>query len=414
MGTEDRIPSEFRYFENLSKPAVQKARKRFRLFFGFDPLPPEDTVRAWARSYYDADPVAEAFVEEVYLEKGQAAGRAFLDAALERGVDSIPDAPASLVRLMGEIEKRPAWVDWDRVKLGARVFRRYGPHMYSFAGSITLEGYQENSVAKPLAFTGAYNGESAQRRFLETAAFWIDVSSDGALEKGGIGIKTALRVRMMHVFVRKRLLRHPNWNVDAWGVPISQGDAILTLLAGSTVAGLALKTIGYRTSKEEIEAMMHFWRYVGHIMGVQPSYYPETMEDALRVIFAASCKGVFLAGEDGKQLAHSYVQSYAPKKTDDFWTYWRKTFEYNLELGYTRHFLPGKTFRKYGLPSAGLWQFHPLAQFPLLFAAETLRRRHTFVDDLMDEFAQWRSRRWLAQNLGARSAEYRAVETFTR
>ena len=31
------------------------------------------------------------------------------------------------------------------------------------AGAIALEGYRESSVAKPLAFTGAYTGESAQR-----------------------------------------------------------------------------------------------------------------------------------------------------------------------------------------------------------------------------------------------------------
>ena len=409
-----RIPKEFRYFENLSRPSVMRARKRFRLLFGFEPLLPDATIKAWARSYYDADPVAEAFVEEVYLQKSQAEGRKLLDQALEQGVASIPNAPRSLVQMMDEIEKRPAWVNWEQVKLGARVFRRYGPHVFSFAGAMTLEGYQENSVAKPLAFTGAYTGESAHKRFLETAAFWIDVSNENGLEKGGLGLKTALRVRMMHVFVRKRLLRHPEWNVEAWGVPISQGDAVLTLLVGSVVAGLALKTIGYRTSKAEIEAMMHFWRYVGHVMGVQPAYYPETFEDGLRLIFASSCKSVRLAGEDGKNLAHSYLQSYAPKDSDKPMAYFRKALEYRLELGYTKHFLPGKTYRRYGLPNAGLWQLHPLAQFPFLFTLETLRRHHSLIDDMADHFAQWRSRQWLARHLEKRAVQYRAVETFTR
>lgn len=414
IGTEGRIPTEFRYFENLSKPEIQRARTIFRLVFGFDPILPEDTVLRWARSYYDADPIAEAFVEQVYLQKGQAAGRALLDAALEHGVTSIPNAPASLVRLMDEIEQRPAWVDWEKVKLGARVFRRYGPHLYSFAGAIALEGYQENSVAKPLAFTGAFTGESAQRRYLETVAFWIDVSREGGLEKGGLGIKTALRVRLMHVFVRKRLLKHPGWKLEAWGVPISQADAILTLLVGSVVTGWALKTLGYRTTKAEMEAMMHFWRYVGHVMGVNPPYYPETMEDGLRFIFASSCKSLHLAGDDAKNLAHSYVKSYAPRENDEFLQFLRKKLDYQLELGYTKHFLPGKTFRRLGLPNPGLWQLWPVAQFPFMFALETLRKNNSFVDDLVDSFAQWRSHRWLARNLGKRAVEYRAVETFTR
>jgi len=75
---------------------------------------------------------------------------------------------------------------------------------------------------------------------------------------------------MMHVFVRQRLLAHPEWDLDAWGVPISQADALLTLLGGSVAPGLALRAMGYRPSAEDIEDAMLFWRYVGHLMGVRP------------------------------------------------------------------------------------------------------------------------------------------------
>ncbi len=410
----DRIPTEFRYFENVTSPKIQRRRKAMQRFLRVDPLLPDDVVRTWAHTYFDADPVAEAFVEEVYIPRGQAAGRKLLDQALEKGVDSIADAPASLRRLFAELEQPPAWLDWKLVELGARTFRRYGPHLYSFAGAITLEGYLENSVAKPLAFTGAYTGESANRRFLETAAFWIDVSSQDGLRPGGIGVKTALRVRLMHVFVRKRLLNHPQWNLDAWGVPISQGDAILTLMGGSVAPGLGLKALGYRPSRQEIEAMMHFWRYVGHIMGVQPRWYPETIEDGLRLLFANFIKGARQSGDDGRNLAHSYVQSYAPTPQDAGFAALRKRIDYYLELGYTALFLPPGTFRQYGLPKAGLLRFHAAAQFPVIFAAETLRRHSRTVDDALDAVAQWRSKRWLAARLGKRSAEYKAVEEFTR
>lgn len=410
----DRLPREFRYWENLNTPAIQRRLNLVKRFLGYDPLLPDDVVRTWGYTYFDADPVAEAFVDEVYLKRGQAAGRAMLDLALERGVSAVPDAPETLKRLFAELETPPAWLDWKRVDRGAKVFRRYGPHLYSFAGAITLEGYLENSVAKPLAFTGAYNGESANRRFLETAAFWIDVSSPDGMRQGGAGVKTALRVRLMHVFVRKRLLKHPEWRLDDWGVPISQGDALLTLMGGSVAPGQGLKLLGYRPTNDDIEAMLHFWRYVGHVMGVQPRWYPETVADGLRVLFANFVKSAKLSAADGRELAHSYVQSYAPTDEDGPLAHLRKRFDYQMELGYTALFLPFGTYRRYELPEPGIWRLAPFAQFPAIFAAETLRRRVPALEDAMDAFAQWRSKRWIKTRLGERSAEYKAVESFTR
>ncbi len=411
----DRIPLEFRYFDHIEKPAVQRARNLCRKVLRFDPLLPPEVVRTWAHTYYDADPVAEAFVEEVYIKRGQAAGRAMVDQALEHGVDSVKDAPESLKRLFAEFEKDPEWLDWDLIELGAKTFRRWGPHLYSFAGSITLEGYLENSVAKPLAFTGAYTGDSANNRFLETAAFWIDVSTPGALRPGGIGRKTALRVRLMHVFVRKRLLSHPEWNLDAWGVPISQGDALLTLMGGSVAPGLGLMAIGYRPRIKEIEATLHFWRYVGHIMGVQPRWYPQTVGDGVRLLVTNFLKGVKKSGDDGKNLAHSYVRSYGPQKGDKGLKAMWKRLDYRLELGYTALFLPPWTYMfRYKLPEPWLWRLFPLVQFPFIFTAETIRRHSTKVEGWMDRFARKRSERWLARRLGKRKAEYRAVEEFTR
>ncbi|AKT38615.1 oxygenase MpaB family protein [Chondromyces crocatus] len=406
----DRIPTEFRYWDNLSTPKAQRLRGILGALFGVDPKLTDETVRTYARSYYDADPLAESVVDEVYLPRGQAAGRRLFDQALACGVDAIPDAPPSLRRLFEDLETPPPWLDEQRVALGARVFRRYGTHLYSFAGAITLEGYRESSVAKPLVLTGAYTGSSANRRFLETAAFWTDVSEPGGLDPGCRGRETALHVRMMHVFVRKRLLAHPQWQLGAWGVPISHGDALLTLLGGSFVPGYALKLLGYRTSREEIEAMMHFWRYVGHLMGVQPRWFPETVEQALGLLFTSMIKGAQRSGDDGVLLARSYLASYAPTAADRWFTAWRKRWEHKLQLGYVSFFLPPPSYALYGLPRPGLWRFHPLLQAPFVFARETARQHLPRLDDWLDERARRETRDWVDARLGPRRAEYRAAE----
>lgn len=408
------VPSEFRYWAQRDRPAVRALRALGRAVLGFDLAPPDDVVRQIAAMYYDADPLAEAFVDEVYLGRGMAAGRAMLEQALSGGVDSVPDAPASLRALFADLERDPAWVDLARVAQGARAFRRFGPAVFRFAGAITLAAYTESSVAKPLALTGAYAGGNTRRRFLETVAFWIAVSEPGGLAAGAPGRASALRVRMMHVFVRRRLLAHPEWDLAAWGVPISQGDALLTLMGGSFAPGLALRVLGYRPSRDDVEAMMHFWRYVGHLMGVRPRWFPSGLREAWQLAFVAGVKGAARAGDDGRTLCRSYVEAFAPPAGLPWRQRVRAAWSDGMHRGFTRLFLPPWSYRANRLPSAGPWALAALAPAPLVFGAETLRRVFPALDDVADQVARRHRDRWFAAHMGGRAAEYRPVETFTR
>ena len=125
--------------------------------------------RKFAEGYRESDPVAEAFVDDVYMTRGAEAGRKLLDRGIEHGIDSIEDAPASMVRLFEEFEHDPEWLDWDLVERGARVFRRYGTSVFSFATTSTLEMYSESSIAKPLSLAGGYAAtpptSASSRRF---------------------------------------------------------------------------------------------------------------------------------------------------------------------------------------------------------------------------------------------------------
>jgi hypothetical protein len=84
--------------------------------------------------------------------------------------------------LFDEFERTPKWLDRDRVKQGAAMFRRYGPAVFSFAGVKTLPSCTESSIVKPLAFSGAYAGDSPLNRFMVTARFRIDASEPGGLD----------------------------------------------------------------------------------------------------------------------------------------------------------------------------------------------------------------------------------------
>jgi hypothetical protein len=411
------IPTEFRYWDRVDDRGVQLARRAWRALWRFDPQPPDEFVEQFARSYYDSDPVAEAFVDDVYMERGAKEGRRMLDEALERGVESVADAPESMRRLFAEFEREPEWLDSDQVELGARVFRRYGTSVFSFATTSTLEMYSESSIAKPLSLAGGYAGEKAHKRQLETVRFWIDVSEPGGLDPikpTPRGRATAMRVRVMHVFIRRRLLRHPEWDLEAWGVPISISDATLTLMGGSVVPGLALWSVGHQTTIREIEALLHYWRYVGHLLGVQPSWYPTSFERSVQLMYAAFVKRAYAAGEDGRELVESYLPAFAPKPGAPPLKRVRDELNYRAQIGYTRFWMLPATYRRHKMPFPWPWALHPLIQFPFVFALETLRRSIPALDGAADRVQRWRRNNWYTNETGGRDADFSPVEEFRR
>jgi hypothetical protein len=412
-----RIPTEFRYWDKVNDRRVQLARKAWKAVWRFDPQPPDELVRQFAEGYYDSDPVAEAFVDEVYMERGANEGRRLLDQALERGIDSIPDAPDSMRRLFKEFEEDPDWLEPALVQRGARVFRRYGTSVFSFATTSTLEMYSESSIAKPLSLSGGYAGEAAHNRQLETVRFWIDVSEPGGLDKGPPtprGRATAMRVRVMHVFIRRNLMKHEEWDLDAWGVPISISDATLTLMGGSVVPGLALWSVGHQTTIAEIEALLHYWRYVGHLLGVQPSWYPRDFEQSVQLMYAAFVKRAYAAGPDGEELVESYLPAFAPKPGSPLTKRIRDELNYRAQIGYTRFWMLPASYRRHQMPQPWPWALHPVIQFPFVFSLETARRLLPPLDGAADRVQRWRRNSWYANETGGKDAEFKPVEEFRR
>ena len=172
--------------------------------------------------------------------------------------------------------------------------------------------------------------------------------------------------------------------------------------------------MGFRTSDHEILALMHFWRYVGHLMGVRPKWFPKSKEEAYQLGYVTLVKSANRAGDDGRNLCQSYVEAFTPAKGQPWRRRLRDSLAHRLHLGFTRFFLPPWIYRANGLPRAGLWALHPLAVFPFLFAAETMRRHLPAVDELVDRLASAERERWFAYHMGERQAEYKAAEKFTR
>ncbi|MDI1476934.1 oxygenase MpaB family protein [Polyangium sp. y55x31] len=271
-------------------------RKAFRL-----PPPSEEHIARFRDTLLDGDPLADDVVRHfATLPRGE--GHRWLVRAVDHGIDSIPQAPAPLVALFAELDLRPEWVDDDKLELAARTADRVGMSGERVLSCVCLTGgYRSSAANKPIALTGALE-TMAYRRLAETSKFVFDLYDSRTLARDSAGFRGAVMVRLMHAMVRVRLADDPRWRMDSWGLPINQADMLATNLLFSTVFVIGLRALGHIVTRREADALVHFWRYVGYLMGIRLDLLPRDFKEA--------CSLVYLSGatqppgdEDSKKLA---------------------------------------------------------------------------------------------------------------
>ena len=410
-----RCPSRFAYWEGRENPGFRKLRSVLLRLTGFDLLPTEEQAADMCADLFEGDPVAERFVDEVYHgETGPRRTRQMLDKALTDGIDSLDEVPESMRALFDEFETVPDWVDPELIEEGARIWRRWGTMLFSFAGAETLEIYTESAVATPLSLAGGYAGDNALRRFLETCRFWIDVSEPGALLRpGSQGRATAMKVRVMHVSVRSRVASHTEWDIEKWGLPISQSYMALTLIAGSVTPGFGLWVLGYQTSLREIRALIHFQKYMGYLLGVRLRWYPDTIGDSVRMLLMAALSRSHDSGEHGRELIESYPQAFAPRDGHSGFQRLREHYNFRINGVYSAMYMAPWTRRKYRMPGVVPWALIPVVRFPLITAME-LARRVPPVGRAHERLMCWHRENWYRAQMAGREAAFDASGALRR
>ncbi|KAL3701154.1 hypothetical protein R1sor_019176 [Riccia sorocarpa] len=121
--------------------------------------------------------------------------------------------------------------------------------------------------------------KGAFQRLFETAKFVTNIMNGPEALKPltGSGWKSAIRVRLLHNQVRLRILaeaeKHPDiYDVEELGVPINQEDMLGTLCYFSITIVSLLKKMDVHLSTSEIKAYLHFWRYIGYLLGIDDEY----------------------------------------------------------------------------------------------------------------------------------------------
>ncbi|WP_370945676.1 oxygenase MpaB family protein [Amycolatopsis sp. cg5] len=277
-----------------------------RLFIEGDIRGTEQQIKRLREFAQAEDPLADAVVAWMHTQPRNAGQRQF-EETLRDGANE--NTPAPLKALFESVEATPFWVDEQRLRSGAKAILRTGLlGLFPLGDMSLMGGYLASRATKALVGTGEIE-HKATKRLVETAAWWIDVTTPGSLAKGEKGYSSAIRIRLVHAHVRAAMNRRDDWDYAAWDKPVNQVQTTGTLLLFSLVFVFGTQLLGVRYSQKERADILHLWRYVGWLMGVDEELLPANEEDAWRMLWLLA-KTEFIPDEDSKRLARALLKSH--------------------------------------------------------------------------------------------------------
>jgi hypothetical protein len=330
--------------------------------------PCEPDEAQWARmgeALWQGDPLADGVAEWLH-RAGMNEGLGLLRQAMEQGVRPGDGTPHALRRLMLQVQSVPDWVDPMLMARGARFLQSTGLHgMRVLRDAGLMAGYQASAINQTLVLTGALN-RGAQKRVSETTSWWLDCTADGGLAPHGPGWRATLHVRVMHALVRQNVRQRPTWDSARFGLPINQLDMQATYLAFSVVQLLALRTTGFVVTRQDARAVMHLWRYIGWLMGVDASWLCDDEKQG-RVHLYRNLISQAPADDSSVALGRALMDE--PLHRHYTWGQaWRGPYDKARHLSLVRWFVGRAGMQNLGLPLALPW--YPVLTFlPLLITS---------------------------------------------
>ncbi|RBO96367.1 oxygenase MpaB family protein [Nocardia puris] len=322
--------------------------------------PTPDQFRELGEALTLGDRPMDELVDWMYRE-GMATTRPLFERALREGIAAVPDAPAPLREFLDHIETPPDWVDWDKIRHAELVFGVGGRDgLYVARDMSFLGGYLASGFNKTLLRTGALEKGPA-KRFAETTQWAMDVSAPGGMLAQGVGYRSTLHVRMIHSMVRRHITAMPDWRGEEWGLPINQTDMAATLVGALIAPMIGAMGLGRLPTRRDLDAVAHFTRYVGWVMGVEERFLPNGFRDSVRILYH-TMTAITNPDETSRQLAMPMLDEplgwHYPHLTE-----LRRRVARSQHLSIATMFLGPAAMKQLGLP-AYTPPWYPLLRIP--------------------------------------------------
>ncbi|MFS2124149.1 oxygenase MpaB family protein [Pseudomonas sp. Pseusp97] len=335
--------------------------------------PSEPDAATWqsiGESLTVGDAPMDALLEWMF-EVGLGTGMRLYEQALSRGIAATPEAPAALKAFFAKAEALPEWVDTRLLDEGARACGLSGlTGMRVLRDLGLLAGYQASGINRTLVLTGALE-KGPQRRIAETTKWWIDCTRPGGMARGAAGYRSTLHVRLVHALVRRRISQREDWDFAHYGLPVNQGDMHATYLAFSAIFLIGQRMLGVVVSRSEREAILHLWRYIAWLMGVEEHWLHASENEAIRALYH-NLLSQAPPDDSSRALGSALVDEPLQRHYANFaWLRGRLNRAIHLSIAST--FIDAQGRRALGLPSGGL-PWYPLLSAPPRYLFHRLLR----------------------------------------
>lgn len=305
-------------------------------------------------AYFAADEPGARLAQAMRTRVGHPGriSRTQLATGLERGSQAIAGAAPALSDFVGMLEDTPAWVDWDRVARGQRAYLRFGQNAADVLLQLSLiGGYRFGGPTDLLAATGGLTGQRTLRRLAETQHWTMSLSIPDGLRPHGPAWRLTAQVRVMHAMVNGAVA--PRWDVARWGLPINQADLAATLGLFDATVLLGVRALGVPVSSQESADIMHLWKYVGWLLGVEDHFLTDSEAERHHINYHLLIAQAGIT-EAGPLLAQALVSAHTQRHHPHLPAL-RARFERERLLSMLTVFLGRRSMHELGLPVRPPW-----------------------------------------------------------
>ncbi|MGZ5389660.1 MAG: oxygenase MpaB family protein [Aeromicrobium sp.] len=314
----------------------------------------EELMTVIGQRFMERDEIGAALARAIRSKDDDRVTMAQFHLALAEGVATVEDAPPALRDFFAAVDAVPAWVDFDLLNAGARAYRRFGKNAADVLIQLSLlGGYRFGGPTDLLVATGGLTGGTTMRRIGETQRWGLAVSGHDAMRREGEGFRLTVHVRLMHALVNHRFETGDRWDTATWGLPINQSDQAATLGLFNGALLLGVRSLGVRVTHADSLAVMHLWKYIGWLIGVNEDWLYDTEREQHALNYHILLAQADIS-EAGPKLANGIVDAQAQLHFERFAGLKRRYARARL-LSMLRLFLGKQSLRDLQIPVRLPW-----------------------------------------------------------